>query len=175
MNNEQFRKSFRYCIPCRQYFISTANISPADSVGGTWERIENRFLKGANSDESSNNIGGDENHYHTVKFTFPEYYGWSNITGTDDGGMSPSSGIIDVAQKLNGYSSKGSSGTTLFWKPMEPWHRGASGTANYTSSIMSQNHATTVQNTYVNVQTGTTSIESSLPPYYIVYIYKRTA
>lgn len=161
--------------PIGSIFISTANISPADSVGGTWERIENRFLKGANSDESADSIGGDENHYHTVKFAFPEYYGWGNVTGTDKGGLSPSSGIIDVAQKLNGYSMTGSSGTTLFWKTMEPWHRGDRGASNFVSSIMNQNHAITVANTYVNVQTGTTSIQSSLPPYYIVYIYKRTA
>lgn len=161
--------------PVGSIYISVNNVSPANSVGGTWEKIEDKFLKGASSNESSSSVGGNDSHYHKVMMAFPEYYGWSNITGTQDKGYAPTSGIVDVAKKLQGYTFTGSSGSTLFFKHLQPWHHGNSGAANYTSPIMAQNHALEVQNTYVNTQEGTTSIESNLPPYYTVFIYQRTA
>ena len=162
--------------PVGSIYISVNNVSPVDSIGGTWEKIEDKFLKGVSSNESPSNVGGTNSHYHKVMMAFPEYSGWSNIAvGTPEGGYTPSSGIVDVAKKLQGYTVTGSSGSTLFFKRLEPWHRGDSGTANYTSPIMAANRALVVRNTYVNTQEGTTSIESNLPPYYAVFIYQRIA
>lgn len=100
--------------PVGSIYISVNNVSPANSVGGTWEKIEDKFLKGASSNESSSSVGGNDSHYHKVMMAFPEYYGWSNITGTQDKGYAPTSGIVDVAKKLQGYTFTGSSGSTLF-------------------------------------------------------------
>lgn len=161
--------------PVGSVYITVNRVSPADNVGGTWEKIEDRFLKGASSTQNPSDVGGSENHYHEVMMAYPEYYGWGNITGTKEMGYAPTSGIVDIAKKLNGYSCTGDSGTTLWFKHLQPWHRGSSGTANYTAPIMAQSNALEVKNTYVNTQEGTTSIQSHLPPYYVVYMYKRTA
>lgn len=161
--------------PVGSIYITVNSISPADNVGGTWEKIENMFLKGASSTQNPSDIGGSENHYHKVMMAYPEYYGWGNIAGTKEKGYLPSSGIVDVAQKLKGYSFTGDSGRTIWLEPLKPLHRGSSGAANYTSPSMKQSNALEVQNTYVNTQEGTTSIDSNLPPYYVVYMYKRTA
>ena len=161
--------------PVGSVYITVNNVSPANAVGGTWEKIEDRFLKGASSTQNPSDVGGSENHYHKVMMAYPEYFGWGNIAGTAEKGYAPTGGIVDIAKKLNGYSFTGDSGTTICFKQLQPLHRGNSGASNYTAPIMMQNNALEIQNTYVNTQEGTTSIESNLPPYYTVFIYQRTA
>lgn len=42
--------------------MSTHNTSPANLFGGTWQRIENRFLLGAGSSYSNGTTGGESTH-----------------------------------------------------------------------------------------------------------------
>ena len=50
-------------FPVNSYVIMDAN--PAVVIGGTWEKIENRFLFGASSTYPLNSEGGSINHRHS--------------------------------------------------------------------------------------------------------------
>lgn len=46
--------------PTKSFFITTDTVSPASLYGGTWEKIEGKFLFGANSKYSLGAVGGSE-------------------------------------------------------------------------------------------------------------------
>lgn len=46
--------------PKKSFFITTDTVSPASLYGGTWEKIEGRFLFGANSKYTLGSVGGSE-------------------------------------------------------------------------------------------------------------------
>jgi hypothetical protein len=48
-------------------YISTDSTSPASLFGGTWERIQDKFLLSAGSSYSAGSEGGNATHSHTVK------------------------------------------------------------------------------------------------------------
>ena len=52
--------------PIGSVYISTSAVSPADLFGGTWQRIQGRFLLGADSTYSAGSTGGEETHTLTV-------------------------------------------------------------------------------------------------------------
>ena len=162
--------------PVGSIYITTTENSPADSIGGTWVKIEGRFLRAADSGENSTETGGSKKHHHVVAMLWPEYFGWSNISGTKDKGYSPSSGIACMSGEAQDgdYSTSFSSGNNYRLNHLIPVHTGSSGASNYVSNVMSNNNCY-VTNTFVNVQYGSTTSESSLPPYYNVYCYYRTA
>ena len=46
--------------------MSTSATDPGELFGGTWQRIEGRFLLGADSDHTAGSTGGEEEHALTV-------------------------------------------------------------------------------------------------------------
>lgn len=55
-----------YIYPVGSIYISINEVSPAVLFGGTWEKIENRFLLAAGSDYATGSIGGEAEHILTV-------------------------------------------------------------------------------------------------------------
>lgn len=125
--------------PVGSIYISTNNNSPQNFLGGTWVRIEGRFLLGAGSGYNANATGGEATH-----------------TLTTDEMPSHNHDISRIEP-----GSSGANYTVL-----------AKGTqsANYWDS----------SRTYVipNVQIGYrggSRAHNNMPPYYVVYIRRRTA
>lgn len=58
--------------PVGSIYISINNMSPAEIVGGTWQKIENQFLYGTS--ENSNTYGGNAIHKHTLSLRYAGYY-----------------------------------------------------------------------------------------------------
>lgn len=161
--------------PVGSIYISVNNVSPANSVGGTWEKIEGRFLRAAESGENSAETGGSKKHHHVVAMLWPEYYGWTNISGTKEQGNRPSGGIVCLSGEAgDGDYGTSFNGSNYLLNDLRPVHTASSGASNYVSKVMADNKCY-ITNTYVNVQYGSTTSESSLPPYYNVYCYYRTA
>lgn len=52
--------------PVGSIYITTNAISPADSIGGTWERIEDKFLIAASANYAATSSGGEATHKLTV-------------------------------------------------------------------------------------------------------------
>lgn len=54
----QFSNVLNMIYPVGSIYLSVNDTSPADLFGGTWEKIENRFLIGASSSKPVNSTGG---------------------------------------------------------------------------------------------------------------------
>lgn len=103
--------------PVGTIYQSVSAVSPAVLFGGTWERIENRFLLGAGNKYTAGSTGGAANHKHTTSghaltvneipahthsVTFASYYmqdygnngygQYSNVLGSDGSKSSTSTG-----------------------------------------------------------------------------------
>lgn len=47
--------------PIGSIYITFSDVSPADSVGGTWEKIEDKFLQSSGETNTLNSVGGYSN------------------------------------------------------------------------------------------------------------------
>ena len=61
--------------PIGTIYMSTSDNSPASVLGGSWAKIEGKFLIGANNDYSLGSNGGNANHTHEYGIQYSEYYG----------------------------------------------------------------------------------------------------
>ena len=52
--------------PVGSIYMSVNNVSPSTFLGGTWERIQDRFLLGAGSSYSAGSTGGEASHKLTI-------------------------------------------------------------------------------------------------------------
>lgn len=52
--------------PVGSIYITTNATSPADSIGGTWERVEDKFLIAASAKYAATSSGGEATHKLTV-------------------------------------------------------------------------------------------------------------
>lgn len=76
-----------YFYPIGSIYMSVNSISPALLFGGTWEKIENKFLLGSGSEYGLGNEGGEATHILSVsempshRHTFKSSnYGWEDAT-----------------------------------------------------------------------------------------------
>ena len=67
-----------------KYWVSTDPTSPASFIGGTWERIEGKFIMGASDAYPAGSTGGSATHTQTVD----ELAGHSHDIGTNTAGTS---------------------------------------------------------------------------------------
>lgn len=100
-----------------KFHISLDNVSPAELFGGTWQKVEGRFLIGASSQYSLGSNGGSANsvvvnHTHTLK----------KLANTGIGGL-----MDDGATIQRGYSG-GTSGFARWTDIYEVNSTGESGT-----------------------------------------------
>ncbi len=132
--------------PVGTIYQSVSDVSPATLFGGTWERIENRFLIGAGSNYTAGSTGGSATHYHSTSghvLTVDEipahthgftYSNW-NMHDTDNEGYGQYSNVLgDDASRSCGSTGGGAA----------------------------HSH-------------GNTGNASNLPPYLTVYMWRRTA
>lgn len=118
--------------PVGSVYMSVNNTSPASFLGGTWERIQDRFLLGAGSSYSAGATGGSATHTLTVN-EMPKH---SHQVSTNISSSQSSS-----RDQLS-YSS---------WDNSWSW-------TNYLTS-----------------DTGGGAAHNNMPPYLVVYMWKRTA
>lgn len=132
--------------PVGSIYLSVSAASPAVLFGGTWERIEDRFLLGAGSNYTAGSTGGSATHYHSTSghaLTVDEipshthsftYSNW-NMHDTDNEGYGQYSNVLgDDASRSCGSTGGGAA----------------------------HSH-------------GNTGNASNLPPYLTVYMWHRTA
>lgn len=136
--------------PVGSLYISENVTSPAELYGGTWERIEDCTIWGASDTCPAGSTGGSSSHYHTASLKYllsnQQVVGGSKAYSVT---MldSADAGLDAAAKKDPNYSEQ------LYYA-----------TGEYTTSTASQ-----------YISTGTTSVESCIPPYYSIYIWRRVA
>lgn len=130
--------------PVGSIYISVKNTSPASLFGGTWERIEDRFLLGAGDTYSAGSTGGSATHKLTVA-QMPSVTGKISFHGKYTGNMvSGASGAFSPASTISGKYSTGTS----------------SGSSNSVEVVEFNNG-------------GQGQAHNNMPPYLTVYMWKR--
>lgn len=64
--DDQFSNYWKILYPVGHIYISLSDTNPSILFGGTWERLEDRFLVGASSTYSAGTIGGEAEHILTI-------------------------------------------------------------------------------------------------------------
>ena len=147
--------------PVGAIYMSVSEISPATLFGGTWEQIQNRFLLAAGSSYTAGKTGGA-----------------STVTLT-------SSQIPSHTHSVNLNTGNSGVHTHVVWKY-------ASGSGNWAANPGGRNATTTIDsgmvmgiadsagehNHAISGNTGSTGgggSHNNMPPYLVVYMWKRTA
>ena len=134
--------------PVGSLYFSAINISPDQFFGGTWERIEDRFLLAAGSNYGAGSTGGEATHTLTVD-EMPAHTHEQEAHNHKY-----------LGQK--GPRASGSSNYTLVDATNN------SGNLEVTSTLIGDTTAT-------NKNTGGGQSHNNMPPYLAVYVWQRTA
>ena len=154
-------------FPVGSIYMSLSSTNPSTYFGGTWTQIKDSFLLGAGNSYSAGSTGGSKTHYHSTSghtLTINEIpshkheiyqnawgYGsnkWAVVTNYgDSGGSNIAKLSSNGVSDLNPGSGDSAKGLV---------------NADYTGGGASHSH-------------GNTGSSSSMPPYYVVYIWRRTA
>ena len=138
--------------PVGSIYVCLSEVNPEELFGGSWERIENRFLL-ASGQQLVNTLGGSDTHSHGYRIGYRSYY--QNLCG-------PSDNFIRSYDYLE-----------------KKWVGGSGDNGLKTDDCM-VNRATTksVEDvptaTALSVYSHTTQ-DSILPPYLTVYMWKRVS
>lgn len=154
------KKLIDYIYPIGSIYLSVNSTSPATLFGGSWTQLKDRFLLGAGSTYSSGATGGAAthklsvaempNHAHDTPF-------FNNMT--NNGEMK--SDFIGVFGK--GVTASQALKDTGQTSTMEMWW------INQTNTAEGNEWA------YLTSAKGSGSAHNNMPPYLVVYMWKRTA
>lgn len=137
--------------PVGAIFQSTTDTSPASLFGGSWEKIQDRFLLGSSSSHSVTSTGGEENHTLTTSEMPHHNHMFTNFFGVNWG----SSGLdVTLVASLNsneyGVSAKaGQHGSNPFGVDVDQYNK--------------------------TTHSGSDQPHNNMPPFYTVNIWRRTA
>lgn len=134
--------------PVGSIYMSVNSTNPGELFGGTWEQIQGRFLLGQGSGYSAGATGGEASHTLSTS-EIPAHSHYENIM-------------------VQGYSCWGSYTTSSYSVAIDYT------TGDYHGPNKSLHAATVGQNASTN-NTGGGSAHNNMPPYLVVYIWKRTA
>ena len=140
--------------PAGSIYMSTNSTSPATFVGGTWTRIQDRFLVSVGSNFGAGATGGYISHIHALDDGFAKMY-------------------IGTLAKYGGSTF----GIATDNNPATPtWtaNRATRGTSSSGTMVMDYSYNDTAVVSGAKLG-GSTNENSSLPPYIAVYMWKRTA
>lgn len=139
--------------PVGSIYMSVNNASPATFLGGTWEKIEDKFLLSSGT-ALAGSTGGSATHTHSYGVAAPVYYG--AVVGADAEAL----GTVNYNAD-NTWSTK-----------YRTTYRGYSGTKTTNNNLSTSTKQTTPSE---NISVSNTSYSSSLPPYLAVNMWQRTA
>ncbi len=166
-NPLSFEAIFNRIYPIGAIYISTLDTNPGVLFTGTWERIEGRFLIGANTTYAAGSTGGTVNHTHNLSshthtsaahtHGYGSLYAAINFSGTS-GTFYKTKG--SVSYSINEKKADGGAGSSK------------TGTKTEGIQVYGTSGSTTPGNTG-GPSNNTSGSASSLPPYLSVYIWKR--
>ena len=132
--------------PVGSIYMSVNSTDPGTLFGGTWERLQDRFLLAAGSTYTAGSTGGKKTHTHTYGVKWASNWG---LPAAD-------TGMIEIRKSDGTYQQGTRGGTGTFTV-----NNGASASHSVSAGWFSNE--------------ASVSDTSSLPPYLAVYMWKRTA
>lgn len=154
------KKLIDYIYPIGSIYMSVNATSPANLFGGSWTQLKDRFLLGAGSTYTAGSTGGAATHKLTVA-EMPKHAHdtpfFNNMTNNGEGksdfiGVYGKGATASAAIKEMGASST-----------MEMWW------------VNQTNKAEGNEWSYLTSSKGGFSAHNNMPPYLVVYMWKRTA
>lgn len=149
--------------PVGSLYMSVNSTSPASLFGGTWEQLKDRFLLGAGSSYTNGSTGGAASVSYTPK-------GTNAGTAITIAQMPSHSHTATVKVKISSNSNTGGYSTDQ----VAPGKTGST-IYNRTDPMTASNANTGGGQTHTHTFTGTAATIATMPPYLVVYMWKRTA
>ena len=148
--------------PVGSIYLSVNSTSPASFLGGTWEQLKDRFLLGAGS-KSAGATGGEENH----TLTTAEMPSHSHTRGSMEITGSMTSVEFDPQRTIGGSGAFSVSDQKQYWtKSCNPKNKIISSRdVTYKASSAWSGNTSSV---------GSGTSHNNMPPYLVVYMWKRT-
>lgn len=186
---------FLQIYPIGSIYMSTSSTNPRTRFGGTWTQIQGRFLIGVDSSHAVNSTGGSLTHTHLTKEhtlslnEIPNHQHGIHITtstsgshthrlqysGTGNNGYLPKNGT--AGSLINGLDTTTTAPSNGIFQD-----RVSSVEAEFPALKRTGSHEHTISGETEGINGvglphshGYTDSTSSLPPYYAVYIWRRTA
>jgi len=151
--------------PVGSIYMSVSSTSPQSLFGGTWVQLKDRFLLGAGSTYSNGSTGGSKDAI-IVSHTHTTVSAGSHDHSCSSGGAH-SHGYNSPSNRSGDYLSESSNGTA--WRGSgDGWTTGEAGSHSHTIGS-GGSHSHTVNST------GSSGTDKNMPPYLVVYMWKRTA
>ena len=150
-----------FVYPIGSIYMSVNNTSPQSFLGGTWERIQDKFLLSAGSTYESGTTGGEATHTLTTSEMPIHTHIQNEHTHSQ---MVHSHGIGTGCIDINSKWTSSARGVPVFAN-------------DYTSNkkYTDYSNGTNVATTATNQDTGGGQAHNNMPPYLAVYMWKRTA
>lgn len=140
--------------PVGSIYLSVNDTNPSELFGGTWERIQDRFLLASGNTYTAGSTGGEASHTLTI-----------NEMPTHGHGMDDS-GWHTHGQNVSANAGSGGSGVR------EDYNRDTTGLSSYPQGIATEGAGTHKHNIWNNGGNGS---HNNMPPYLTVYMWKRIA
>lgn len=164
---------FDSIYPIGSIYMTTVNVNPTSLFGGAWEQIEDKFLLSSGNKYQAGSTGGSETHTHNYSHTH-QVPGQGHSHGLGSGWA-----YISLYAKQVFCRKRSGLGTWWDTYQMTGSSYGVSGTgsSNTTATELggSTDWTTPGEVTTSSQNTSTTSEAQSLPPYLVVYMWRRTA
>ena len=148
--NNDYGSIFNLIYPVGSIYMSVNSVSPATLFGGTWERIQDRFLLAAGSSYAAGSTGGEATH----KLTVTEMPAHTHIQNAHSHTHEYKG---DASASLSGSNP---SGTGSVMRRKDPTDKTGLSTSATTAT---------------NQNTGGGGAHNNMPPYLTVYMWRRTA
>lgn len=151
LNTQQLRHVLNHVYPVGSIYMSMNQVDPGTLFGGTWERVQDRFLLASGSTYGAGTTGGSADS--VVVSHSHEQTAHSHGFGNGDKVWTTASGSTEPGNQI-------------------------SGTAKYYAATAKKDYTwrtrTTSETPGIN-STGESGVGKNMPPYLAVYVWKRIA
>ena len=154
------KKLIDYIYPIGSIYLSVNSTSPATLFGGSWTQLKDRFLLGAGSTYSSGATGGAATHKLSVAEMPSHAHDTPFFNNMTNNGEMKSDFIGVFGKGVTASQALKDTGQT---STMEMWW------------INQTNTAEGNERAYLTSAKGSGSAHNNMPPYLVVYMWKRTA
>lgn len=154
------KKLIDYIYPIGSIYLSVNSTSPATLFGGSWTQLKDRFLLGAGSTYSSGATGGAATHKLSVAEMSSHAHDTPFFNNMTNNGEMKSDFIGVFGKGVTASQALKDTGQT---STMEMWW------INQTNTAEGNEWA------YLTSAKGSGSAHNNMPPYLVVYMWKRTA